>query len=107
VKETAVRYTIVGQWRGAEAVVNWESGSFDGTPGAVDAIRAQVAPGDDVARLTTALSLIGRTLDRVDQLRVDDGEHPWDFDAKPVRPLSAWRRRQMLRSGEPSPPQIA
>ena len=99
--ERRIRYTVLGRWRGMPAEVSWESGRFHGPPGVLAEIDAMARPGDDLQRLPTALMLIGQALDQVDRLQVDDGENPWDFDARPIRPASAWRRRQMYSISDP------
>lgn len=94
--DTAARYVVRGRWGGSSVQVVWQDGEFHGPDAVVLALRQLVSPNDDLRELTTALSLIGRVLDRVDTLAVDDGQRPWDFDARPIRPASARRRRQIV-----------
>lgn len=94
--DTTARYIVLGRWCGSSVQVAWQDGEFRGPDAVVQALRRLVSPNDDLRELTTALSLIGRVLDRVDTLQVDDGQRPWDFDARPIRPASARLRRQIL-----------
>ena len=106
----AVRYTVAGRWRGMDAEVTWEDGRFFGPPHLVAKVRALAKPTDDLCRPATSLALIGHVLDEVQSLRVDDGQDPWDFDARPIRRLSAQRRRQAYEAAArpaPHPPPIA
>lgn len=105
-----MRYTIAGLWREKETEVTWQDGQFFGPPDLVARVRAIAESTDDLCRLSTSLDLIGQVLDEVQSLRVDDGQDPWDFDARPIRRLSAQRRRQAYEAAarsEPHPRSIA
>lgn len=77
-----VRYTVLGRWRGAHAKVVWQNGAITADPRLLDELYTASRPGDDTSRLGTALELIGRCMDEVDRLVMDDGEEPWIFSPR-------------------------
>lgn len=92
-----VIYTVLGLLEDQSVWVAWDGSSFAGSPLALQTIE-RLRRDRMVGGLGAALTLIGRALDRVDQIRVDDGEQPWQFDAASPGPASTSRRRQILRS---------
>lgn len=94
-----IRYSVVGRWHGGIAEVSWDGHRFEGPGDLVADVKGHAGGGAD--HLAGALGAIGRAMDEVLSLRVDDGGTPWDVDTRPIRPASAWRRRQILRAASP------
>lgn len=104
---SSVVYTVEGEWRGASVRISWDGARFIGPRTLVAALEAMVAPADDLQKLATALALIGRTLDSVDRLLVDDGDNPWGFRCLGDPTHQRDMGKQSFDSGAPRSPRTA